>query len=139
MRSYHPAKILKIWIFSTVHSGKVQIYGLFAGWYERNLSLYLNYLFFNRLSGYRICKTFGSKNLEMNLHCCDQVPYTLLLGAWQLKKQNKIEFQCKIEQNSNDITLTHNSRSNRIQSQFKVIHWIVWAYFIFCILHISLF
>ena len=32
LRSYHPAKILKIWILSTVHSGKIQIFRIFAGW-----------------------------------------------------------------------------------------------------------
>ena len=49
MRSYHPAKIPKIWIFFTVHSRKNQIFRIFAGWLECNLSLFLNYFNFTSM------------------------------------------------------------------------------------------
>ena len=43
---YHPAKIPKVWIFSSEHSRKIQIFRIFAGWWKCNLSLFLNNFYF---------------------------------------------------------------------------------------------
>ena len=37
--------------FSTVQSRKIQIFRIFAWWWERNLSLFLNYFYFTKVRG----------------------------------------------------------------------------------------